>query len=725
MIRFEDIQERVERNRPDADLELLRRAYIYSAMAHRGQLRRNGEPYLIHPLEVAHILADLELDVPTVAAGLLHDVVEDSHATEADIQENFGKEVAQLVDGVTKLSRLDMASEAERQAENIRKMILAMVGDIRVILVKLADRLHNMRTLGFMPPEKQKQISAETLEIYVPLANRLGLGRIQSELQDLSVKFSDPEAYAQLIAQLEAKRQVSDVLVAEVREKLSAALEEHGIKAEIRGRLKSVFSIYHKMQVQMIDVEQVYDVVALRVITSSVKDCYGALGIVHSLWPPVPGRIKDFIAMPKPNLYQSLHTTVMSDKGYPFEVQIRTLEMHRLAEEGIAAHWRYKERGMLTEKEVAGVQWLRQVMDWQKDIADSREFVKYVKVDLFPGEVYVFTPKGRVVSLPKGATPVDFAYEIHTEVGHTCVGGRVNGRLVPLKTELKSGDIVEIVTQAGHKPSRDWLAIARTTRARSKIRAFLKASERERSIELGRSLLEKEARRYNVSLKGLAEEKQAAALSELKYRSLEDLYAALGHGKITPQQFLALVSPVAALKPDEPPSLLRRVSRALTRSGPDKVLVHGMGDTLVTLARCCCPIPGDTIVGYITRGRGVSVHREDCGNLEGLLVESDRRIEVAWAAGEDASRFNVGLRVLTRNQPGMLARVAEILEKERINIGHADAGVDDAGRGVISIVAEVAHRAQVEKLLDRIRRTEGVYQVERVSPQHAAGQIHG
>ena len=724
MIRFEDIQERVERNRPDADLELLRRAYIYSAMAHRGQLRRNGEPYLIHPLEVAHILADLELDVPTVAAGLLHDVVEDSHSTEADIQENFGKEVAHLVDGVTKLSRLDMASEAERQAENIRKMILAMAGDIRVILVKLADRLHNMRTLGFMPLDKQKRIAAETLEIYVPLANRLGLGRIQSELQDLSVKHSDPDGYAHLIAQLEAKRQVSDALVAEVRDKLAKALEEHGIKAEIHGRLKSIFSIYRKMQVQMIDVEQVYDVVALRVITGSVKDCYGALGIVHSLWPPVPGRIKDFIAMPKPNLYQSLHTTVMSDKGYPFELQIRTLEMHRLAEEGIAAHWRYKERGMLTEKEVAGVQWLRQVMDWQKDIADSREFVKYVKVDLFPGEVYVFTPKGRVVSLPKGATPIDFAYEIHTEVGHTCVGGRVNGRLVPLKTELKSGDIVEIVTQAGHKPSRDWLAITRTTRARSKIRAFLKAAERERSIELGRSLLEKEMRRYNLPFKGIPEEKQEAALRELKYRTMEDLHAALGHGKITPQQFVALVSPDSGLKPEEP-SLLRRVSRALTRTGKDKVLVHGMGDTLVNLARCCSPIPGDSIVGYITRGRGVSVHRDDCANLEGLLVESDRRIEVAWAAGEDASRFNVGLRILTRNQPGMLARVAEILEKERINIGHADAGVDEAGRGVISIVAEVAHLNQVQKLLERIRRTEGVYQAERVSPQHAAGQIHG
>ncbi len=724
MIRFEDIQESVERNRPDADVDLLRRAYIYSAMAHRGQLRRNGEPYLMHPLAVAHILADLQLDVPTVAAGLLHDVVEDSHSTLDDIEQNFGSEVSHLVDGVTKLSRLDMASEAELQAENIRKMILAMVGDIRVILVKLADRLHNMRTLGFMPPEKQKQIAAETLEIYVPLANRLGLGRIQAELQDLSIKHSDPEAHAALVARLEARRKEAEALIDEVKGQLARALAEQGIEAEIHGRLKSVYSIYRKMQVQMIDVEQVYDIVALRVITSSVKDCYGALGIVHSLWPPVPGRFKDFIAMPKPNLYQSLHTTVVSEKGSPFEVQIRTLEMHRLAEEGIAAHWRYKERGLLTEKELAGVQWLRQVMEWQKDIADSREFVKYMKIDLFPGEVYVFTPMGKVVALPKGATPIDFAYEIHTEVGHTCVGARVNGRLVPLKTELKSGDIVQIVTQAGHNPSRDWLAIARTARARGKIRAYLKTVERERSIELGRSLLDKELRRYNLSLKSLPEEKQQAALHELRFKSMEDLHAALGHGRVTPQQFASLVSPAPAPKPDEAPSLFKRVSRALGRGGKDQVLVHGMGDSLVTLARCCCPIPGDSIVGYITRGRGVSVHREDCSNLEGLLIDGDRRIDVAWASGGEAARFNVGLKVLTRNQPGMLARVAEILEKERINIGHADAGVDELGRGIISVVAEVENRAQVEKLLERIRRTEGVFQVERISPARAAGQVH-
>ncbi|MBP7146948.1 MAG: bifunctional (p)ppGpp synthetase/guanosine-3',5'-bis(diphosphate) 3'-pyrophosphohydrolase [Acidobacteria bacterium] len=722
MIRYEDIQERVERNRPEADMELLRRAYIYSAMAHKGQLRRSGEPYLVHPLEVSFILADLELDVPTVATGLLHDAVEDSHVTTQDIATHFGPEIAALVEGVTKLSRLDMASDAERQAENIRKMILAMVNDIRVILVKLADRLHNMRTMDYMPPEAQARIATETFEIYVPLANRLGLGRIRAELEDLAIKYTDPVGYKNLVRRLESKRSDSESLIAEVKTKLTERLAEHGIHPEITGRVKSIYGIYRKMQAQMIDVEQVYDIVAFRIIAESVKDCYGTLGIVHSLWPPVPGRIKDFIAMPKPNLYQSLHTTVMSEKGYPFEVQIRTREMHQLAEEGIAAHWRYKEQGKLTDREVAGIQWLRQVMEWQKEVSDSREFLKYVKIDLFPGEVYVFTPKGRVVNLPRGATPIDFAYEIHTEVGHHCVGARVNGRLVPLKSELHSGDIVEIMTQPSHRPSRDWLAIARTTRARSKIRAYLKAVERERSVELGRSLLDKELRRYSLSLKSIADEKQDAALKELRFKTIDELHAALGHGKLTPHQFIALVAPSAEPAGETAPSLLRRVSRALTRSR-DRVLVSGLGDTLVTLARCCYPIRGDAIVGYITRGRGVSVHTEDCPNLEALLVDPERRIEVEWAPGENNERFNVGLRVLTRNQPGMLARVAEVLDKEKINIGHADAGVDEGGRGLISVVAEVENRGQVEKLIERIRRIDGVYQVERVSPARAAGQL--
>jgi GTP pyrophosphokinase len=722
VIRFEEIEAKLLSTRPNVDLELLRRAYVFSAMAHKGQVRRSGEPYLSHPLEVANILADLDLDVPTVATGLLHDAVEDSTATIETIEEKFGKEIAGLVDGVTKLSRLDIASDADRQAENIRKMILAMVNDIRVMLVKLADRLHNMRTLDWMPAEKQRRIAIETQDIYIPLANRMGLGAIRAELEELSLKYTEAAAYQELQAKLEQQRPIIDSLIGDVRAQLTKALSDQGIKAEIHGRIKSIFSIYRKMQAQMIDVDQIYDVVAFRILCASVKDCYGAVGIVHSLWPPVPGRFKDFIAMPKPNLYQSLHTTVMSEKGYPFEVQIRTVEMHELAELGIAAHWRYKEQGKLTDREVAGAQWLRQVMEWQKDVSDSKEFVKYVKIDLFPNEVYIFTPKGRVVNLPRGANAIDFAYAIHTEVGHRCVGARVNGRLMPLKTELKSGDIVEIVTQAGHHPSRDWLSIAKSTRARSKIRAYLKTIERERSAELGRGLLEKELRRFSLSLKSLAEADRDHALERLRLKSLEDLYVAIGHGKLTPHQFIEQVAPQARANDTQQSSILKRVTQAFTRSR-DKVLVHGAGDTMLALARCCNPIPGDSIIGYITRGRGVSVHKEDCSNLEALLVDAERKIEVEWAPGEVNARFDVGLRVLSRNQPGMLARVAETLDRDKINIRHADAGVDESGRGIISLVAEVENRSQVERLIERIRWIEGVHAVERISPSKATGQV--
>ncbi len=717
MIRFEDIQDRVLQHRPGADVELLRRAYVYAARAHRGQVRRSGEPYLVHPLEVAYILADLELDDATVATGLLHDAVEDSQATIEDIEAAFGREIATIVDGVTKLARIDFASPEERQAENIRKMILAMTSDIRVLLVKLADRLHNMRTLEHMPEEKQRRIARETLEIYVPLAHRLGLGRIRAELEELGFQYSEPETFHELQERLEEKRDASDRLIREVRERLRGELERHGIEAEIHGRVKSFYSIWRKMQAQKIDIDQVYDVIAFRIITGTVKECYGALGIVHSLWPPVPGRFKDFIAMPKPNLYQSLHTTVMSDAGYPFEVQIRTHEMHRIAEEGIAAHWRYKEQGKLTDREVAGVQWLRQVLEWQKEVRDSKEFLRYVKIDLYNAEVYVFTPKGRVISLPRGATPIDFAYAIHTEVGHQCVGARVNGRLVPLKTPLESGDLVEIITRPGHQPSRDWLSIARTTRARSKIRAFLRAAEREKAIEVGRSLLEKEMRRLGIAARQVPDEARDEALRKLRLDSPEDLWEALGRGKVTPAQYLDLVVPGREGEARRE-SLLGRVTDLFRRvKGQDKVLVRGLNDTLVSLARCCNPIPGDAIVGYVTRGRGISVHTEDCPNLESLRVEPDRFIEVDWAV--EGGSFPVGLRVVTQDRPGMLARVAEKLESEKINIRHADAGVDEHGRGVIAVVAEVTDRAQLERLMDQLRRIEGVHHVERVSPRDA------
>ncbi len=719
LIRYEDIQERVETTRPEADVELLRRAYIFSAMVHRGQRRYSGEPYLVHPLAVAYVLADLDLDVPTVATGLLHDTVEDaedSESTAREIKEKFGDEISSLVDGVTKLKRLDFASAADRQAENLRKMILAMVDDIRVVLVKLADRLHNMRTLGYLPDHKRERIAAETMEIYVPLANRLGLGQMKHELEDLSLRHGEPEIYRELVAHLEAKKEVIATLIREVGRTLEEQLSEHGLEAEISGRVKSVYSIRKKMRVQEIDVEQVYDVVAFRIIMDSVKSCYGALGIIHGTWPPVPGRIKDYIAMPKPNLYRSLHTSVMSSRGFPFEIQIRTREMHELAEHGIAAHWRYKDKGRFTNEEVAGVEWLRQVMDWQQDVGDSREFLKYVKIDLFPEEARVFTPKGKVISLPRDATPIDFAYAIHTEVGHECVGARVNGKLVPLKTGLQNGDIVEIMTQKGSAPSRDWLSIVKTARARSKIRAYLKRIERQRSIELGRSLFEKELRRYGVSIKKLTPELRSRALKELRLHDMDDLYAAVGHGRVVPGDFIKLVAP--GEKPSEAgatKTIFSKVRRALGRDR-DKVRVQGLGDTMINLARCCNPIPGDAIRGYITRGRGVSVHKEDCPNLENLLLEPDRAIEVEWAGSVASNRFRVGLRILTANRPGRLARVAELLEREKVNIRHADAVVDEGGEGTIRIVAEVEDRKQVERLIDRIGRIEGIYKVERIAP---------
>ena len=708
----------MEQYRPAADTELLRRAYIFSAMVHRGQSRYSGEPYLIHPLAVAYILADLELDEATVATGLLHDTIEDSadpRATAEELQQRFGQSIYHLVDGVTKLKKLEFATDADRQAANLRKMILAMVDDVRVVLVKLADRLHNMRTLGHLPAHKQQRIAGETLQIYVPLANRLGLGQIKSELEDLSLRFGEPEVYEELHAHLAARREVIDTLIHDVGQVLEEKMRENRIEAEISGRIKSVFSIRKKMQDQGIDVDEVYDVLAFRLITTSIKDCYGALGIIHSIWPPVPGRIKDYIAVPKANLYQSLHTSVMSEKGLPFEIQIRTQEMHELAEHGIAAHWKYKERGQLTEKETAGAEWLRAVKDWQGDVAEPREFSRNLMRDLFQDDVHVFTPRGKVIDLPAGATPVDFAYAVHTEVGHRCMGAKVNGRLVPLKTPLANGDIVEILTQADGQPSRDWLTMVRTGRARAKIRAYLRRVERERSVELGRSMLEKELRKVGLRPKTLPEEGREQALRTLRLASMEDLLAALGTGKITPAHFVSLAVPGEA-KESAGSTLFRRVGRVLGRNR-DKVLVHGLGDTLVNLARCCNPIPGDAIVGYVTRGRGVSVHTEDCPNLEALLVDEDRQIEVEWASSGESDRFEVGIHVETVNRPGRLARVADLLEQEKINIRHADAGVADDGKGTITVIAEVENRKQVERLIERIRRIEGVRRVTRISPR--------
>src|SRR5574339_1203036 len=565
MIRFEDLVEKVRNGNPDADIDLLRRAYVFSAFEHKGQVRHSGEPYLVHPLEVADQLADMKLDVVAIAAGLLHDIVEDTRTPIERIRELFGSDVAHVVEGVTKLGAIKFSSSEERQAENFRKMLLAMVDDIRVILVKLADRLHNMRTLHHLPEERRVKIAQETRDIYAPIANRLGMSKLKNELEELAFKHLEPQAYEALRARVESRRRTNEGMIEDLKKTVSAKLAEAQVPfISIDGRIKRLFSIHQKLRRQKIDLDQVYDFMALRIITNSIKDCYAALGIIHQTWSPVPGRIKDFIAMPRPNGYQSLHTAVISEHGMPFEVQIRTLEMHRMAEEGVAAHWKYKEGRTGDQKDERYFQWMRQLLEFQQEVRDPQEFIQNLKVELYPEEVYIFTPAGEVKALPRDATPVDFAYAIHTDVGHQCVGARVNGKMVPLRARLRNGDIVEIVTTPGHKPSRDWLNFVVTSRARNKIKHFIHAEEKERSLELGRKLFDKEAKRYGLNLKQLTQpEAMSRVLTEYGMGKADELYIALGYGKLSPKNVLAKLAPQGELK-EAPPeggiaSVVRRV----------------------------------------------------------------------------------------------------------------------------------------------------------------------
>src|SRR6187399_103523 len=568
MIRFEDLLEKVRAANPDADTELLRRAYVFSAYEHKGQVRRSGEPYLVHPLEVADLLADMRLDVVAIAAGLLHDIVEDTPTTIERVRELFGEEVAHVVEGVTKLSALQFASTEERQAESFRKMLLAMVDDIRVILVKLADRLHNMRTLQHLPEERRLKVAQETLDIYAPIANRLGMSKVKNELEELSFRYLEPKAYEALRAKVEAKRKTAEAVINELTKTTGTKLEEAQIPVtQLDGRIKRLYSIHLKLKRQKIDLERVYDFVALRIITQSIKDCYAALGIIHQTWSPVPGRIKDFIAMPRPNGYQSLHTSVISEHGFPFEVQIRTEEMHRRAEEGVAAHWKYKEGRVGDSRDERYFQWMRQLLEVQQEVRDPREFLQNLKIDLYPEEVYIFTPKGEVKALPRDATPVDFAYAIHTDVGHQCVGARVNGKMVPLRTRLQNGDIVEVMTTPGHHPSRDWLNFVVTSRARNKIKHYIHAEERARSVELGKRLLEKEARRFDVNPATLFESEVFKKLSA-DYGASDEIFAEIGYGKVAPRKLLTRLVPQEELK-EKPPetgvaSVVRRVLGAVS-----------------------------------------------------------------------------------------------------------------------------------------------------------------
>jgi guanosine-3',5'-bis(diphosphate) 3'-pyrophosphohydrolase len=716
VIRFEDLLEKVRDYNPDADLELLRRAYVFSALEHKGQVRHSGEPYLVHPLEVATILTDMKMDAVTIAAGLLHDVVEDTLTTTERLEQTFGREVAHLVEGVTKISAITFSSSEERQAENFRKMLLAMVDDIRVILVKLADRLHNMRTLSFLAEERRQRIAQETIDIYAPIANRLGMAKVKNELEELAFRFLEPDAYEMLKVSVERRRKASEGVVEELRRTILKKLEDAQVPVvEVRGRTKRLYSIHQKLRRQRIDLDRVYDFVAVRIVTRSIKDCYAALGIIHQTWSPVPGRIKDFIAMPRPNGYQSLHTSVISESGFPFEVQIRTEEMHLRAEEGIAAHWKYKEGRVGAERDEPYFVWLRQLLEWQQEVRDPQEFIQNLKIDLYPEEVYTFTPKGQVKPLPRGATPVDFAYAIHTDVGAQCVGARVNGRMVPLRTQLKNGDIVEIVTQARHKPSRDWLNIVVTSKARNKIKHFLEAEEKERAVDLGRRLLEKELRRFGLTTRTLLSEpelQRAATASGMQ--KIDEMLAAIGFGKLQARQVLDKLVPAEELKERPTTGVVSAVRRAFA-GGSDKIKVRGADDMLVVRARCCNPIRGEKIVGYITRGKGVSVHSVNCPNVTNLLYTADRRIDVEWDRSADQGGYTVNLTVDVEDRKGLLAEISAKIAEVNTNITNIEAKTLDGHLGRIDMTLEIRDVKHLEKVIQSLRKVSGVLDVERAA----------
>jgi GTP pyrophosphokinase len=717
MIRFEDLADKVRAQNPEADIELLRRAYVFSAFEHRGQVRRSGEPYLVHPLEVALLLADLKLDVVAVAAGLLHDVVEDTLATTERIQELFGPEVAHVVEGVTKLSAIPFSSSEERQAESFRKMLLAMVDDIRVILVKLADRLHNMRTLDHMPEERRVQIAQETLDIYAPIAHRLGMSKIKNELEDLAFKYLEPKAYQTLHAKVEGRRKATEAALEELKATVAAKLAAAEVPiVRIEGRIKRLYSIHLKLRRQKIDLEQVYDLAALRLVTPSVKDCYAALGIIHHTWSPVPGRIKDFIAMPRPNGYQSLHTSVVSELGFPFEVQIRTEEMDTIAEDGIAAHWKYKEGRIGAQRDEQYFRWLRQLLEWQQEVRDPQEFIQNLKIDLYPEEVYTFTPRGEVKAMPRGATPIDFAYTIHTDVGHQCVGARVNGKLVSLKQRLKNGDIVEIVTSAGHKPSRDWLNHVVTSRAKQKIRHFIHAEERDRSVDLGRKLLEKEVRNYALPARTVDDEAVAKAAAAFGLGRADEVYAAIGYGRLAPRQVLAKIVPAEQLQQKAAESPLASVVRKVFRAGEDKIKVGGADDLLVFRARCCNPIKGERIVGYITRGKGVSVHSATCPNVLNLLYDPERRIDVEWDKIDGVAAYLVRLTIQVEDRKGILADVSAKVSAINTNITMMEAKSDEHG-GRIDMAVEIHDLKHLQKVIKSVKGVSGVLDVTRAAKQ--------
>jgi guanosine-3',5'-bis(diphosphate) 3'-pyrophosphohydrolase len=728
--RFESLLKHVKANRPSEDIALIRKAWEFCVRHHDGQVRASGEPYIVHPLEVAEVLAEMKMDSTAIAAGLLHDSVEDTPATNEEIAAEFGDQVAHIVEGVTKIDKIQFANREDRQAENVRKMLLAMVSDVRVVLIKLADRLHNMRTLEHLQPDRQEAIARETQDIYAPLAHRLGMGKVRGELEDLAFRYTDPVSYEKVSAAVEARRIEGEQFLRGVEDTLVEQLRENNIQARVEWRIKRLYSIFQKIERSKVSFDQVYDLLAIRVITPDVASCYAVFGLIHTLWRPVPGRIKDFIAIPRANRYQSLHTTVMGASGHQFEVQIRTEEMHRIAEEGIAAHWKYKAGGgTVTARDEERLNWIRQLVEWQKEMTDPNEFLSSLKMDLYPDEAYTFTPKGKVVVIPADATPIDFAYTIHTEVGHTCVGAKVNGRMVPLRTKLRTGDIVEIVTQKDHKPSRDWLTFVKSPRARNKIKHWLNEDQRRRAVDIGRKLLEREAKRYKVPLSQITDQDLGRIATEYGVATAADLLATLGQGKHTAHQVLnKLIPGFATPGEDEPgpeakpgasgtPPMSDAV-RKLHLTGSDSLQVEGQNDLLVYRARCCNPIRGEEIIGYVTRGKGVAVHARSCPNVQNLLYESDRRIAVEWSRVGDQiagrpQRYPVKITVFCDDRAGMLKELTAVISDDNTNIRGVEIRQDPSGEAIVEFVVEAEDMHHLNRMVLGLRRVAGVRAVQR------------
>ncbi len=707
MVRFNDIVEEILKYNPEADVDLLERAYVLSAQVHRGTVRLSGEPYLVHPLEVAYMLTKMNLDVPSVVSGLLHDTVEDSYLTKKEIEEHFGTEVAELVDGVTKISRIEEQSSEESRAETLRKMILAMSKDIRVILIKLADRYHNMQTLRFLSPEKQTEIARETLDIYAPIAHRLGIEWIKGELEDLAFKYINSAEYKTIKESIAKRKKESDAYISEVKDLLKKRLAEFNLKAEVSGRAKRLYSIYRKMLQEELRLDEISDITAFRVIVGSVKECYEALGYIHALFKPIPGKFKDYIALPKANMYQSLHTTVIGPHGEKIEIQIRTPEMHTIAEEGIAAHWKYKEGSVFDPKEDKMFGWLRRVIEWQKELKDSKEFLEIFKIDLFPDEVYVFTPKGDVRELPKGATPVDFAYAIHSQLGQRCVGAKVNGKLVPLRTQLQSGDAVEVLTSPTHKPSKDWLKFVVTSKAKTKIRQWIKEEQRGRSIELGRALIDKELAKHGLSFSKMLKSGELLDLAkEFSFETTDDLFAGVGYGLYTALQVLGKVTPEP-----EKVSKISKIISSIKKGRDDAVKIKGIDGLVVRFAKCCNPIPGDDILGFISRGKGLTVHLADCPNVH--AYDDQRKIEVSWQ-DDKSYAYPVKLRVQGGDKKGLLSEVTNIISAGKANILNAQVMTypDRTATSIFEI--EIANASQLQKIVKSIQKIKEVRSVERM-----------